>query len=114
VPDGADRSSVVEGERIVKAKADTLVLLPWKELDAYGLQFEVVEDPSGSAFLVKSQTIWDMDPWESDMYVSVQAHLIDGPKQRRWLLRRPRYWQHEDWRDLGLPPDLTTEAESSA
>ena len=98
-------SAEEEGAEIVRRKGEEVASLPWRDLDAYGEHFEFVEAPIGRHFVVKSQAFWEMEPWESELYVMTQAHLIDE-RRRRTFLRRQRYWRtHYDWRVRGGVPD---------
>jgi hypothetical protein len=76
-------SGVVDDPRqLARAKAKEIAGLSWEELDAYGKQVEDVMSPTGRRFRVKSHAFWDMEAWESGMYVIVRVHPT--PRWRRF------------------------------
>jgi hypothetical protein len=52
--------------------------LSWEELDAYGQQVEEVVTATGQRFRVTSQAFWDMEEWDSTMYVIVKVYPARG------------------------------------
>jgi hypothetical protein len=68
--------------RLADATAKEIAGLSWKELDAYGKRVEEVVSASGRRFRVKSIAFWDMEEWESAMYVIVRVYPI--PRWRRF------------------------------
>jgi hypothetical protein len=81
-----------EGDAIAEAKAAEIDALSWEELDAYGQRIEEVTSASGQVFRVKSLVFWDIDEWESDLYVSVKVYAPRG-----WR----KFWPHKARRFRG-------------
>lgn len=73
----------LEATRLARAKLRELESLSWDELDAYVERVEETPSESGRRFRVKSYTFWDMEPWESDMYVKVKVYAPRGLR-RLW------------------------------
>jgi hypothetical protein len=78
-----------EGQLIADAKASELAELSWDELDAYGKRIEYVTAPSGRTFRVTATVFWDMEEWESDLYISVKAYAPTGLR---------RFWRYKAWK----------------
>lgn len=68
--------------QLARAKAKEIAGLSWEELDAYGKLVEDVMSPTGRRFRVKSHAFWDMEAWESGMYVIVRVYPT--PRWRRF------------------------------
>jgi len=86
---GRVTSRTDEGRSIAEAKAAQIAALDWEDLDAYGLRVEEMKSPSGQLFRVKSLTYWDMEEWESDLYVSVRVYAASGWR-KRWPYKAGR------------------------
>lgn len=67
-----------EGRALATAKAKAVASLRWEERDRYGQRVEDVVSPTGRTFRLKSFAFWDMEEWESAMYVIVQAYPSQG------------------------------------
>jgi hypothetical protein len=83
---------VAEGQLLADAKASELEALTWDDLDAYGSRVEYVAAPSGRTYRVRSAAFWDMDEWESDLYISVKAYAPRGFR---------RFWGYNAWKVRG-------------
>jgi hypothetical protein len=90
-----------EGQIVADAKADEIVALSWRELDAYGDHVDVATAPSGRAFRVKSRAFWDMEPWASGVNISVKAYAMSGVR---------RFWGFRAWRTRGSADDPVPDA----
>ena len=75
-----------EGRGLADRKLAELSALSWEELDRYQARAETVTLGSGRRFRVKSMAYWDMDPWQSDMQISVKVYSARG-----WR----RYWPYK-------------------
>jgi hypothetical protein len=71
-----------EARALARERAEEIAALSWADLDAYGEREEEVKSPSGRSFRVKSIAFWDMEAWESDMYVIAKVYADHGA--RRW------------------------------
>jgi hypothetical protein len=78
-------SVVDDPRRLAAAKAKEIAGRSWEELDAYGQQVEEVVTATGQRFRVKSQAFWDMEEWDSTMYLIAKVYPARG-----WR----RYWGH--------------------
>jgi hypothetical protein len=88
-----------EGEALARVRADEIAARSWGELDAFGNRSEDVVTSSGGRFRVVSHVFWDMEPWESDMYVIVKV-----APERGWR----RFWPYKAVRARG-PDDSVPE-----
>jgi hypothetical protein len=86
-----------EGAELARVTADAIAAYSWDQLDAYGKRVEDVITPSGRRFQVTSLVFWDMEPWESMIYVFVKA-----APERGWR----RFWPYKEVRTRGGPDDL--------
>jgi len=68
---------------LARVRAKEIAGLSWEELDAYGKRVQEVVTATGRRFRVKSIAFWDMEEWESGMYVIVRVYPI-----QRWR----RFW----------------------
>lgn len=73
-----------EPHRLASATAKEIAGLSWEELDAFGERVEDVVSATGRSYRVKSIAFWDMEEWESGMYVIVTVKPTSGPGWRRW------------------------------
>jgi hypothetical protein len=98
-------SNVADDPRqLAGAKAKEIAGLSWEELDAYGKQVEDVVSPTGKRFRVKSIAFWDMDEWESRMYVIVRVYPTP-----RWH----RFWGYSAVETRGDSDDPVPERPAS-
>ena len=99
-----DRVSDDNPRFVARAKAKEIATLSWEELDAYGKRTEEVLTPMGRRLRVKSDVFWDMDEWDSGMYVVVRVR--PGRGWRR-LLGESAVETRGDYDDP-VPPRPTT------
>jgi hypothetical protein len=85
----------VDGHGLAAQKVSELNALSWEELDR-DKRIEDVTLSNGQRFKVESQAFWDMDAWESDMWLGAKVYATRG-----WH----RYWPHKA-RALRLGEDL--------
>jgi hypothetical protein len=71
-------SVVGDPRRLAAARAKEIASLSWEELDAYGQQVEEVVTAIGQRFRVTSHAFWDMEEWDSTMYVIVKVYPKRG------------------------------------
>lgn len=64
--------------RVADAKAKEIAALTWEELDAYGKRVEEAVTARGKRFRVMSHAFWDMEEWDSTMYVIVKVYPARG------------------------------------
>ena len=76
-----DRVSEDDPRLVAQTKAKEIASLSWEELDAYGKRTEEVVTPVGRRLRVTSNVFWDMDEWDSGLYVIVRV-------RPGWGLRR--------------------------
>jgi hypothetical protein len=67
-----------EARNLAAAKAKSIAALSWSELDAYGKREEAVRSDTGRSFRVMSHVFWDMEDWESAIYVFVKVYPSSG------------------------------------
>jgi hypothetical protein len=67
-----------EAGQIARDKVDALKSLSWDELDAYGSRQEKVVSPAGRRLRVKSWAGWDMEPWASEIGITVKVYASGG------------------------------------
>jgi hypothetical protein len=85
-----------EARSLARSIADRLEAMSWEELADYGERVEHVEGESGMRYRVRSLVFWDMEPWESDLHISVSV------RQRGWN-RLLRVREHRSRFGEGLP-----------
>ena len=73
---------------LASTTAREIAVLSWEELDTYGKRVEEVVTKTGRRFRVTSIAFWDMEDWESAMYVIVKVYpFTDWSWRRLWGYR---------------------------
>jgi hypothetical protein len=70
---------------LIRPRIDRWTSASWEELDRLEGGGEVEEEavaPSGKRYRVRTYAFWDMEPWESGMYVIVKVYGRSGWRKR--------------------------------
>ena len=73
-----------EARALLDAAIAEIERLSWDDLDQYEERSSQVSTGSGREFVVRTMAYWDMDAWESDMWIVARARLCQGESVRRW------------------------------
>jgi hypothetical protein len=77
----------VSGDELANSQLEEVLALPWQEVERWGNRDGAVAE-HGTTFRVRTRVFWDMEPWESDLHVTVRVYAKRG--WRRWRPFRAR------------------------
>jgi hypothetical protein len=89
-------SRAKEAKEIIRSRVNDFDHMSYQELHEYGERVEEVVSESGRRFRVETDAFWDVEPWQSSMYVQVKVRPIRG--WRRW-------WAYKFFQDRGSPDE---------
>src|SRR5438445_11666616 len=85
--------------RAVKEGLAVLEAMSWDDLDQHETRIDTLIAPSGRRFRIRTWAYWDMEPWESDMWLVAEAQPEGGFFRWRWPVK-----ERELRRGETLPP----------
>jgi len=66
---------------IIDDRLRRLQALSWGELDSFPRRDELIVGESGRRYRVRMWTFWDMEPWQSGLYLVVKVRPQRGPRR---------------------------------
>ena len=71
----------------VKQGLAELEAMSWNELDRHETRIDALVGPSGRRFRIRTWAHWDMDPWESDIWLVAEAQPERAFLRWRWPIK---------------------------